>query len=55
MYSSGVIWGRLCGALLKSGEREPVAEFLVRLAEFSAKKDYLLESAAAIRKGRATL
>jgi beta-lactamase regulating signal transducer with metallopeptidase domain len=55
MYSSGGLWRRLCGALLKSGEREPVAEFLVRLAEFSAKKEYLLESAAAIRKGRATL
>jgi hypothetical protein len=32
-----------------------VAAFLERLAEFSAQKDYLLESAATIRKGRATL
>jgi beta-lactamase regulating signal transducer with metallopeptidase domain len=55
MYSSCGLWSRLCGALLKSGEREPVAEFLERLAELSAEKDYLLESAAAIRKGRATL
>jgi hypothetical protein len=56
MYSSGIIWRRLCGALLKSGEREPVAEFLVHLAQLSlAEKDNLLESAAAIRKGRATL
>jgi hypothetical protein len=52
-YYQGIAAERLLHRLLKSDEREPVIEFLEAMAQKSVvAKDYLLESAAALRRGQ---
>jgi hypothetical protein len=52
-YNSAPAAERLVKYLLKYGERETVVEFLERMAQINIiEKDYILEAAAAIRRGQ---
>lgn len=51
-YYQGIAADRLLRRLLKNDERDPVTEFLEAMAQKSiVEKEYLLESAAALRRG----